>query len=778
MGLGIYFFNLYNNNFIIKLKGDVLMRFFKDSRIKTQFLIVFFLLILISAISGIFSIWGTKRFVNEINISYQKNIFFLDSLNDLNISFATLRRLALSLSLATSTFSDSYSEELQILKEAIVDSNLTMYRFMEDVSSLDGNVSPEIAQKISMAYKISTSYEDEYIPTIQQIINLIEENKYLEAYAAVKNAASIGTDLSEDVYSILTQSVDSLTKNANRLNSLGNLMFIVITILTISSVIVSWIIAILFGNIFSKKITKLSLGAKEVANGNFNVKVSNNDRDEFGILSRDVEKVVDTIKNITEDIKHLNKEHGKGNISATLDKSKYSGEFGKMVFYINTLLKNAIDDMQLFLNFSEQLSQGDFDSEIPALPGEKQRINTVADTMKENLTAINKEIIEFAKSITKGVLLYRIDVSGFQGGWKEILESLNNLMRTVEEPINEIIPVLLEVEKGKFDKEITKKYEGSFGVITSALNDTAKTLKNYINEISNVLGKMSNDDFDVSLNGKYNGDFETIRDAINTIISRLNTVFKRFNDSSEQVFYGARQVAESSLSLAEGATEQANSVRILNDTINTISGKIKISSEKAKSVNELSEVSKENATTGDHAMKAMLESMERISDSSQDISKIIKVIDDIAFQTNLLALNAAVEAARAGVHGKGFAVVAEEVRNLAARSQKAAGETNALIENSINAVTEGTKLAGATDKALVEIVFSIEKMSDIIGEISDLSEEQAIAISQISEGIHQVSIVVTNNSASSEEEAASSEELSGQSEKLQSMISEFKLRAE
>ena len=297
-----------------------------------------------------------------------------------------------------------------------------------------------------------------------------------------------------------------------------------------------------------------------------------------------------------------------------------------------------------------------------------------------------------------------------------------------------------------------------------------------LNELVRVADSIADGDLDVTVNIDSKDEVGVLARAFQEMSENINNVLSNINVSSEQVSTGAKQVSESSMSLSQGATEQASSVQQLTSSLEEISSQTTLNADNANRANDLANTVRGGAEQGDVQMADMLKAMDDINESSNSISKVIKVIDDIAFQTNILALNAAVEAARAGQHGRGFAVVAEEVRTLAARSADAARETTEMIEGSIEKAEGGTRIARDTAKSLDEIVEGIEEVAELVEEIATASNEQASAIDQINQGILQVSDVVQMNSATSEESAAASEELSSQAGLLKDMVNKFKLK--
>lgn len=354
------------------------------------------------------------------------------------------------------------------------------------------------------------------------------------------------------------------------------------------------------------------------------------------------------------------------------------------------------------------------------------------------------------------------------------------ITKSLTRPIREIEVAANKIVSGDLNTSIEYESKDELGSLSESMRKLCAMFKGMISDLGSGLESIGHGDFTADSASKelYIGDFESLLKSMYEIMERLSDTLAQINRAADQVSSGSEQVSSGSQALSQGATEQASSIEELSATINDISNQIQTTAQGAQDANEKVDFVAEELNASNDQMQQLIGAMGDISLKSNEIGKIIKTIEDIAFQTNILALNAAVEAARAGAAGKGFAVVADEVRNLASKSAEAAKNTTALIGGSISAVENGTKLADETAQSLLRVVSSAGEVVTIVGKIAQAANEQASSIAQVTTGVDQISSVIQTNSATAEESAAASEELTGQSGMLKELVSKFKLRGE
>lgn len=421
-----------------------------------------------------------------------------------------------------------------------------------------------------------------------------------------------------------------------------------------------------------------------------------------------------------------------GKLNSRINNSKFSGGYIDIANNLNTMLDGIIAPLKTAISYLNQISAGD----IPAL---------ITDEYKGDLN--------------------------------ELKSSVNGIITVLNTLIADLKWIANEIGGGNLDAAIDAvKYRGDYNTLVTGINNINKLFKQPMVVVMDVVQKLADGDLTAEMIGNYDGEFQKLQSGLNASMNSLNELITSVKTTIDEVARGAMQVSDASTALSQGATEQAASLEEITSSMSEIASQVKINADNAHQASLLTNEAKSFSERGNREMEQLVAAMNEINVASDNIGKIIRVIDEIAFQTNLLALNAAVEAARAGRHGKGFAVVAEEVRNLAARSATAAKETAELIDNTKKAVDNGIMIVTRTSEALEEIKNGSIKSADIVAEIATSSNEQAQAIAQINEGLAQIDKVTQTNTASAEQSASASEELSGQAALLKEMVARFRLR--
>ena len=360
------------------------------------------------------------------------------------------------------------------------------------------------------------------------------------------------------------------------------------------------------------------------------------------------------------------------------------------------------------------------------------------------------------------------------------LVSLTSLVtfvaKHVVKPILRITEQAQPLQEGRLDLRIDYQADNELGDLAGTLRTSLQAIHSYVEDLNRLMGELAQGNFNVSPSVNYIGDFRSIEESLNTFTATISNTLSSIVQTQSRVSGHAEQLSSGAQALAQGATEQASAVEEIYATVDDLSKSAAQNVKVAAAAQENARQTGEQVTISSRQMEEMVAAMANISTSSQEIGRIIKTIEDIAFQTNILALNAAVEAARAGTAGKGFAVVADEVRSLSVRSDEAAKATKDLIENSVQATEQGSRIVGEVSASLQKALELVMQSNTAISEIAQAVEHEAESIAQVSEGIGQISSVVQTNSASSEESAAVSSELFDQVHALEAETKKFRLK--
>jgi len=362
-----------------------------------------------------------------------------------------------------------------------------------------------------------------------------------------------------------------------------------------------------------------------------------------------------------------------------------------------------------------------------------------------------------------------------------ILVQIINFVRISNalKPLKKISEAGKEVAGGNFDVEIHYPQQDEIGELSRSISEVIGRSKKIVFDLRDRLDAMAGGNFTENLESEeYVGDYAPLLESLKHIQEDMNKTLQEVHASSVQVLSSAEQVNTGAQSLSQGATEQASSIEELSANMQDISHSIQASTKTAGEAYKLQGEAGVAVLQSNEKMEEMRKAMDDITAKSNEISKIIKTIDDIAFQTNILSLNAAIEAARAGAAGKGFAVVADEVGNLAQKSAKAAQNTGLLIEETIEAVEKGAKITEETAESLNSVSKSTEEVNTLIEKISSASSKDLEGITSLNQGLQQISSVVQANSATAEQSAAASEELTGQANKMNELVERFQLKEE
>ncbi|PPU08046.1 methyl-accepting chemotaxis protein [Xanthomonas arboricola] len=495
-------------------------------------------------------------------------------------------------------------------------------------------------------------------------------------------------------------------------------------------VLFSTVLGFLITRSLVRPLTQATRAAEAIANGNLDNDVRTQSNDETGRLLQAMDRMQGQVRNLITAQLDMAKRHDDGQISFRMDADAFPGEFGRMAKDTNALVGSHLAVKMRLAQIMGRYAIGDLSEDMEKLPGEKALLSDTMAQVKLNLGAMNTEIKRLALCAASGDFSARGDTERFQYDFRVMVESLNNLMATAD---------------------------------------------GNLQSLSGLLHSIAAGDLTARMSGQYQGVFAQMRDDANATAEQLAGIVGRIQTAADAIGLASGEIASGNQDLSQRTEQQAASLEETAASMEELTSTVKQNAEHASQANQLAIGAAAVASQGGDVVAQVVTTMSDIQSSSKKIAEIISVIDGIAFQTNILALNAAVEAARAGEQGRGFAVVASEVRTLAQRSASAAKEIKQLIDDSVDKVTQGATLVDQAGTTMAEIVASVQRVTNIMGEISSASQEQYSGIEQVNQTVTQMDETTQQNAALVEEATAAARAMEEQAQQLTEAVAVFKV---
>ncbi|PKV15994.1 methyl-accepting chemotaxis protein [Xanthomonas prunicola] len=494
--------------------------------------------------------------------------------------------------------------------------------------------------------------------------------------------------------------------------------------------LLSGTLGLLITRSLTQPLSRATRAAEAIALGKLDNDVSTQSNDETGRLLHAMDGMQGQLRNLISAQLGMAKRHEEGQISFRMDAGAFPGDFGRMAHDTNELVAAHIKVKMQTIHLIERYAIGDLSEDMPQLPGEKAAITAAMNQVKHNLGTMNTQIKQLAQAAAKGDFSARGDAERFQYDFRVMVESLNTLMATADGNLQSLSGLLQSIAAG---------------------------------------------DLTARMSGDFHGVFAQMRDDANATATQLAEIVSGIKASATSIRGAASEIAAGNQDLSQRTEQQAANLEETAASMEELTSTVKQNAESARQANQLAIGAAGVASQGGAIVSKVVDTMSGIEASSKKIADIISVIDGIAFQTNILALNAAVEAARAGEQGRGFAVVASEVRTLAQRSSGAAKEIKDLIDDSVQRVAEGSVLVHSAGTTMGEIVASVQRVTDIMGEISAASQEQSAGIEQVNQTVTNMDETTQQNAALVEEATAAARAMEEQAQQLTEAVALFRL---